>query len=366
MERRLEQRNTESVETESMNINARAQDMESPDAVRMSLAAAMTLGFKHGLFYRGARLYCINLLQTYTNGCIANCAYCGLSRGREGAYSQKSFIRVTWPTYTMDQVIDTLVQNQDAFSRICISMVTRKRSCADLVVMAKRIQERVDRPISGLISPTVLDRDRLMDIRNSGIDKIGIAVDAATPEIFDRLRGTGVKAPHRWYKYWEIFDQAVEIFGAREVGSHLIVGLGESEREMAHRLQDVYDRGGLTHLFSFYPEANSQMSDCSHPPAGQYRRIQLARYLVDEAVARADDFSFSDTGRIMDFGVSSPVLEEIIDSGEPFRTSGCAGRDGVTACNRPFANFPPGEHIRNYPFPPEPEDIEKIRQELHS
>jgi len=33
--------------------------MESPGHLRMSLAAAMTLGFKRGLFYRDARLYCI-------------------------------------------------------------------------------------------------------------------------------------------------------------------------------------------------------------------------------------------------------------------------------------------------------------------
>ena len=55
-----------------------AEGFESPHAVRMSLAAAMTLGFKKGLFYRNARLYCINLLLTYQQGCAAKCAYCGL------------------------------------------------------------------------------------------------------------------------------------------------------------------------------------------------------------------------------------------------------------------------------------------------
>ncbi len=53
--------------------------LESPQSLRMSLAAAMTLGFKPGLFYRNARLYCINLLLTYRLGCSARCAYCGLS-----------------------------------------------------------------------------------------------------------------------------------------------------------------------------------------------------------------------------------------------------------------------------------------------
>ena len=64
-----------------------AQDpLSSPDYLQMSLAAAMTLGLKEGLFYRNARLYCLNLLLTYPQGCHANCAYCGLQKSREGAF----------------------------------------------------------------------------------------------------------------------------------------------------------------------------------------------------------------------------------------------------------------------------------------
>ena len=81
---------------------------ESPEYLRMSLAAAMTLGFKRGLFHRCARLYCINLLLNYNSGCAARCAYCGLSHKREGEYSEKSFIRVTWPTDALDEIIDEL------------------------------------------------------------------------------------------------------------------------------------------------------------------------------------------------------------------------------------------------------------------
>jgi biotin synthase len=45
-------------------------------------------------------------------------------------------------------------------------------------------------------------------------------------------------------------------------------------------------------------------------------------------------------------------------------TSGCPGRDGKVACNRPYANCLPGPEIRNYPFSPEKEDIQKINVEL--
>ncbi|HIE05850.1 MAG TPA: radical SAM protein, partial [bacterium (Candidatus Stahlbacteria)] len=53
--------------------------MESPEYLKMSLAAAMTLDLKDGLFFRNAKSPCINLLLTYDSGCIGSCAYCGLS-----------------------------------------------------------------------------------------------------------------------------------------------------------------------------------------------------------------------------------------------------------------------------------------------
>lgn len=52
--------------------------LESPEYVRVSSAAAMTLGLMSGRFLRGAKLYCINLLLTYENGCVGKCAYCAI------------------------------------------------------------------------------------------------------------------------------------------------------------------------------------------------------------------------------------------------------------------------------------------------
>ena len=66
------------------------EQKESPEYLRTSTAAAMTLGFIPGRFYRDAKLYCINLLLTYRGGCKANCAFCGLSRDRIGEDEEES------------------------------------------------------------------------------------------------------------------------------------------------------------------------------------------------------------------------------------------------------------------------------------
>jgi biotin synthase len=73
---------------------------------------------------------------------------------------------------------------------------------------------------------------------------------------------------------------------------------------------------------------------------------------------------FDQDGRIVEFGLTPAELNRVIWSGSPFQTSGCPGPDGTVACNRPYGNEKPGLGIRNFPFPPEREDLERIAEEL--
>jgi biotin synthase-related radical SAM superfamily protein len=337
---------------------------ESPEYMKMSMGAALTLGFKKGRFYRNARLHCINLLQVYSGGCSASCAYCGLSGKRSIKKGKKSFIRVDWPTLFLEDIIEKMKINKHRFSRICISMITRKPASRDVIFILEKIKAVLDTPISVLISPTIMNSDDLLRFKEKGVDKIGVAIDTATRQLFKKYRGNGVGGPHQWETYWGTYKKSLEIFGYRNVGVHLIVGLGESEKEMAHTIQYAYDLGGGTHLFSFYPEIGSQMEICQPPSIGQYRRIQLVRYLIDQGISEFADFHFNNSEQIIDFGMSLPELSRIIRSGLPFMTSGCTGHDGKVACNRPYANFPP-PNIRNYPFDLNDEDIEQIEKQLN-
>jgi biotin synthase-related radical SAM superfamily protein len=63
-------------------------------------------------------------------------------------------------------------------------------------------------------------------------------------------------------------------------------------------------------------------------------------------------------------GDLSSNVEKVIESGEAFMTSGCAGHDGVVACNRPYGNERPSRPIRNFAFLPEKSDIDSVRKQL--
>lgn len=346
-----------------MNRND-SKNKDSPEFVRTSLAAAITLGFLSGRFYRNARLHCINLLLTYSEGCMANCAYCGLARARRGRYEEKSFIRVQWPIYPLHEVIERLEGMENKVRRVCLSMITNQRAQRDAGTVIERVRSRTEVPLSLLASPTILEDGHLRELKGKGVERIGVAIDAATREVFQKYRGSGVNGPHDWERYWEFFQMALEVFGEGRVGVHLIVGLGETEEEMVRTIQKVRDLEGMTHLFSFFPEEGSILEDLPQAPPGQYRRIQLARYLIDNNESRYGEMEFNSKGQIISYGLSRERLGEIIETGLPFMTSGCPDREGNVACNRPYGDCIPGPDIRSYPFRPNKLDLRSIRRQL--
>ncbi len=351
------------------DYRVRTPEMRSPEYVQMSTAAAITLGLIPGKMHRVACTHCLNLLVTYPEGCRANCAYCGLARHREEArdYADRNFIRVDWPTARFSEVIERVKAGADRgqFQRMCISMITHPRSNEDtFVLLGQWVKEVPHVPVSILSNPTTLERDDLVRLRNMGADIFTVALDAVTPEIFERTRGKGVDSPHKYDHYWRAIEWAAEVFGTEKFGAHLICGMGETEREILDVAQKIRDLGGHNHMFAFFPEQGSLMEDWPAVERGQWRRVQLARYLIDYAGGRFGNMAFDDEGRVTDFGVAREKVEQLINSGTPFRTSGCPGKaDDVSACNRPYGDSSPTD-VLSFPFAPAKRDVARIRRQL--
>ena len=119
--------------------------------------------------------------------------------------------------------------------------------------------------------------------------------------------------------------------------------------------------GGETHLFSFYPEENSGLKSHPRPSIPTYRRVQMARHLIDTGASNIGLMKFDAQGKLTDFGAE---IKPHVRSGIPFMTSGCVGEDGVVACNRPFANERPSEEFRNFPFIPTDAELDLIEKEM--
>jgi len=352
------------------NHNILTPNMRSPDYVQLSTAAAITLGLMKGAMHRTGCTRCLNLLLTYPEGCRANCAYCGLARHREAKrdYADRNFIRVDWPAVPYEDVIDIVASGGDGgrFQRMCISMITHPRSDADTRVVLKKWVERIKHvPVSILSNPTTMTRHDVQELKDIGAEIFTVALDAANPLLFDRTRGRGVQSPHSFAKYWEILNAAADIFGPERFGAHLIVGMGESDRDLLSQVQAIRDRGGHSHLFAFFPERGSLMDHLPAVPRPQWRRIQLGRYLIDYRGHHVTRMRFDAAGRLVDFGLAQHELDAVIDAGVAFRTSGCPGKVAadISACDRPYGDSPPGD-IASYPFKLRRRDIHKVRSQL--
>jgi len=336
------------------------EQKQSPEYAKMSHATAISLGLMHNRMYRGAVNRCVNLLVHYPEGCSANCAYCGLAKKRPGTYREKSFIHVDWPLFSIDDIIDAVNTAPGYVKRTCISMITNGKCKTDTLVMTRQLNEATKLPVSILTSPTILEKDFLLEARGCGADKIGVALDLATPDLFEKYRGKGVSGPHRWEKYWQFMGDALSVFGPHNVGAHLMVGMGETEKEMVSLMDRLWQMGVDNHLFSFFAEEGSSLGNRPQPPWATYLRIQLARYLIENEISSPDQMAFDEAGAIVGFGVPPERMETIIHSGIPFMTTGCLDENGEVACNRPFGNCLPDVQQWNYPYPPNQEETKLI------
>ncbi len=354
------------------NNNIQTPSMTSPEYVQISTAAAITLGLMPGGIHGCSCTRCLNLLLTYPEGCRANCAYCGLARHREADrdYADRNFIRVDWPAVPMAEIADIVAKDgaNSPFHRMCISMITHPRADADSFAVLKTWTDRVDPgdiPISILSNPTTMTRDDVVRLHDMGSDIFTVSLDAATPEIFDRTRGKGVQSPHTWKKYWEILNDARDIFGPKKFGAHIIIGMGETEFEALNLVQQIVDMGGHSHMFCFFPEKGSLMDHLPATPRDQWRRVQLARYMIDYCDVRVEHMAFDENGRVVGYGLPKAEVEMIVEGGIAFRTSGCPGKfaEDISACDRPYGDSPVSD-IASYPFQPEGAHMKKIRQQL--
>ena len=362
--------NKQEIPLQHSGFELAAPQQTSPEYVQLSTAAAITLGLIPGQMYRTACTHCLNLLVTYPQGCRANCSYCGLARHREESrdYADRNFIRVDWPTVLYDELIEKIQQGADRgqFQRMCISMITHPQSDQDTFILLEKWMKALPQiPVSILSNPTTLEYEDLQKMKRLGADIFTVAIDAATPEIFERTRGASVQSPHRWDKYWQVLEWAAEIFGAEQFGAHIICGMGETEEEILSLCQRVHDMGGHNHMFAFYPEQGSMMEEWPAVDTAQWRRVQLGRYLIDYAGVRVERMRFDASGRLQEYGLPKQELDVYIAAGTPFRTSGCPGNEAkdISACNRPYGDSMPS-NILSIPYMPLGADIEIVRKQL--
>jgi biotin synthase-related radical SAM superfamily protein len=328
---------------------------KTPKKIRVSIGSAIVLGLSSGkLDASPTTAY----LMTYREGkCSANCSFC--PQARESHSKADMLSRISWPVFPTKQVLNGIKKavKHGGIKRVCIQALNYPEVFTDLTALIKAIRQKANVPISTSCQP--LNTKNIKALAEAGAERIGIALDAATEELFDKVKGSHVGGPYSWRKQFKVLGEAVGVFGKGKVSTHLIVGLGETEREMAEIIQRCVDMGVLPALFAFTPISGTALENEPQPSIQRYRRIQIARYFIVHGIARYEDMRFDEEGCISDFSVNEQTLMQNIQMGEPFLTSGCPN------CNRPYYNEKPRGPFYNYPTRIGKKELSEIEKQLN-
>ncbi len=308
------------------------------DKIRVSIGSASVLGLDSKEFKEPpTTLY----IMTYKEGhCTANCGFC--PQARESSSSTDKLARIEWPVYSFKEFLTKLkyATPLKKVYRICVQTLNYPENFKELIEIVTQIRKVSNLPISVATPP--LSKDKMSELKLIGVQRIGIALDGATKEIFEKVKGKEVRGPYIWEDHIKTLKDALEIFSKGSVSTHIIIGLGETEKQVIGLLLELIDMGILPGLFAFAPIKGTQFENNSPADLLSFRKIQLSRFLIINKNKRLTDFALNSKEQIVKFNINKLELENIIKDTDAFLTSGCP------SCNRPYYDSRPSGPIYSY------------------
>ncbi len=264
------------------------------------------------------------------NRCDNKCAFC--SQSIESTSRKDKLSRVLWPKFSKDDILSSLLNySRGNIKRICIQAMGTNEALEESKKFIRYIKPSLEFPIS--LSAKLETEEEMKEVFDIGVDKVGLAIDAANKELYEKIKGKN-------------FDEKVVFIkkmGNRykgKISTHIIVGLGENHEDIFDLYEDLMNNNVTISLFTFTPIKGTKLENEEQPSIQDYRKVQLMTYLI-KCGHKKEDFEF--INRELK-GINNIKLEENDDikRGIPFLVSGC------TDCNRPYYNERPGGTIYNY------------------
>lgn len=261
--------------------------------------------------------------------CNNKCAFC--SQSTESSTRKDKLSRVIWPQYSKEEILNAFENYKGKnIKRICLQSMASDDAHETVEEFVSYIKGKVNMPIS--VSAKLEKKEDIEKFFSSGVDKIGIAIDAANKELYETIKGNNYEE-----KLEFITSMARKYEG--KISTHIIVGLGESHKDI-YDLYTYLKKNNVTiSLFAFTPVRGTKMEKVSQPEIESYRRVQLMTYMIDKGYS-GDEFTFNH-GYIENINLDDEIKKDI-ENGYPFEIRGCKN------CNRPYYNERPGSTIYNY------------------
>lgn len=265
------------------------------------------------------------------SSCMMGCSFCPQGSGTDETIDRLG--RVNWPGFTWEQVKEGLDRAEKVgIKRICLQSVRHNDGIDTLVELINRLKGLSNLPLS--VSAWLGDQEEASALVKAGADRISVSLDVVNPNIYQKIKGGSLEQ-----RLNLLLNCADHLPG--KVSTHIICGLGESEKEALQIIDRLVKAGVTIALFAFVPLKGTPLEGGFPPPVDSYRRIQAGYYLLKEELVDFKSFKF-ERGKVISFGLPEKDLEKYLSEGSVFQTTGCPD------CNRPFYNERPGGIIYNY------------------
>ncbi|KQP61795.1 MULTISPECIES: MSMEG_0568 family radical SAM protein [unclassified Methylobacterium] len=161
------------------------------------------------------------------------------------------------------------------------------RGAEVLCESAFAVKAAVDLPIQAQCEPP--DDDRWFErMKASGIDALGMHLEAVTPEVRARIMPGKADVPLE--RYDEAFAAAVPVFGRGQVSTYILAGLGDTREAVLAMAERLIAMGVYPFVVPFVPISGTPLE--SHPapsPAFMHDILQPLSRMLAAAGLRSTD-----------------------------------------------------------------------------
>jgi radical SAM protein (TIGR04043 family) len=133
--------------------------------------------------------------------------------------------------------------------------------------------------------------DIINEVGDMGVDSVGIHVESFDPQVLAHV--APAKARTGIDRYFEAWERAVDVFGAGQVSTYVILGMGEDPEVTLDGCRRAVDMGVFPFVVPIRPVAGSLMEDVIPPDPAYTERMYraVASYMalrgMDSSVPKA-------------------------------------------------------------------------------
>jgi radical SAM protein (TIGR04043 family) len=161
------------------------------------------------------------------------------------------------------------------------------RGAAVLCESAAAIKAAVDLPVQAQCEPPD-DFAWFSRMRASGVDALGMHLEAVEPEVRARAMPGKAKVPISYYL--AAFERAVATFGRGQVSTYILAGLGDSNASILAMCRTLIGLGVYPFVVPLVPNAGTPLENVTPPSAATMRALlePLGAMLRDARLLSAD------------------------------------------------------------------------------